>query len=409
MSNAKRTVLSPQYMKKFRCTCAECEDTCCIGWRIEVDNETLAKHDALTDKSLVKNFRDHIQKQGAVESEWAPLQMVLDKRGRCSYLNDDFLCQIHGSLGEDFLPQICANFPRTINRLKNDIERSASVSCPEIARLALLGTEPMEFDQSEEIAGGRDIVKFTVDDDISFSDLWTLRGFVFPLLQNRSFAIWERLIILGLFCQKIQQLTDAKTGDLVPDAIASYTKMLTEPGLKAQLNDIPVKPAIQMQLLVEIVALRNSSGSFSPRYLECYESFLRGLGHSDPIDMTALVERYAQASVEYYQPFMQTHEHILENYFVNLAFRGLFPFTDGKPVFDNYIKLALQYALLKMLLVGIAADEENFSENSVVRLVYTFSRAVDHHSKFLDDVLARLKNNNMDTMPYISIILKSDS
>ena len=37
----------PHYFEDFQCTAAECEDTCCAGWAIMIDEDTLEKYEKL--------------------------------------------------------------------------------------------------------------------------------------------------------------------------------------------------------------------------------------------------------------------------------------------------------------------------------------------------------------------------
>ena len=34
----------PHYFNDFRCVAAECEDTCCAGWQIVIDEQSLEKY-----------------------------------------------------------------------------------------------------------------------------------------------------------------------------------------------------------------------------------------------------------------------------------------------------------------------------------------------------------------------------
>ena len=34
----------PHYFEQFRCTAAECVDTCCAGWAIMIDEKSLEKY-----------------------------------------------------------------------------------------------------------------------------------------------------------------------------------------------------------------------------------------------------------------------------------------------------------------------------------------------------------------------------
>ena len=49
MGEKKRRVLMPQYMAKFRCIGSECEDSCCVGWRVTVDEDTYKKYRRVKD------------------------------------------------------------------------------------------------------------------------------------------------------------------------------------------------------------------------------------------------------------------------------------------------------------------------------------------------------------------------
>src|ERR1700721_2586267 len=42
-----RKVRQPQCFDRFRCTGADCEDTCCAGWGLPVDQETYEKYQNL--------------------------------------------------------------------------------------------------------------------------------------------------------------------------------------------------------------------------------------------------------------------------------------------------------------------------------------------------------------------------
>ena len=36
--------LYPDYYKKFQCIASKCEDTCCAGWQIAIDERSLKKY-----------------------------------------------------------------------------------------------------------------------------------------------------------------------------------------------------------------------------------------------------------------------------------------------------------------------------------------------------------------------------
>ena len=39
---------TPDFYVKFHCTAGKCTDTCCVGWEIDIDEQTQAKYAAVT-------------------------------------------------------------------------------------------------------------------------------------------------------------------------------------------------------------------------------------------------------------------------------------------------------------------------------------------------------------------------
>ena len=40
----------PHYYRKFQCVASECEDTCCAGWEIMIDDKALEKYKKVLDR-----------------------------------------------------------------------------------------------------------------------------------------------------------------------------------------------------------------------------------------------------------------------------------------------------------------------------------------------------------------------
>ena len=241
-SRKKISVFMPYYMKKFHCIGPACEETCCQLWTISVDAGVLDKYRKLEKSELRTLLEKSIEEQASAQSSDYPGKIILCKDGTCPLLDDVKLCRIHATLGEEYLPVVCAMYPRITNKLATTLERSAFMSCPEAARIALLDPDPMEFYHCTEDFVNRDIIKYSMHED-TLEQLATLRQFIFPLLQNRTFKIWERLILLGLFCRKISQ-NEQSTQEIV----AEYEKMTHDQGIKSELDNIPVNLSLQIRL-----------------------------------------------------------------------------------------------------------------------------------------------------------------
>lgn len=120
----------PNYYKEFKCIAEKCKHNCCIGWEIDIDEETLLyykNHKGKFSRTLRNgiNFNDDYT------------YFKLDGKGRCAFLNENNLCDIILNLGEASLCQICNDHPRFRNYFSNRIEMGLGLCCEEACRIIL--------------------------------------------------------------------------------------------------------------------------------------------------------------------------------------------------------------------------------------------------------------------------------
>jgi lysine-N-methylase len=135
MSEKQRLLLVPQYMNQFSCIGSACEDSCCVGWRVSIDQPTYKKYNRVQDrdmKPLLDKNVTRVRSNGSTEN-YAKIKM--DNKNCCSFLTEDKLCSVQLRLGEDYLSNVCSTYPRVSNRVNGVLEKSATMSCPEAARL----------------------------------------------------------------------------------------------------------------------------------------------------------------------------------------------------------------------------------------------------------------------------------
>ena len=408
-----RPLLTPQYMRRFMCIGSQCEDTCCFGWRVNIDRATYRKYRRVTDPELRQELDSCIKRNRSQPGEQNYARIKMDRGKACPFLNEESLCRIQLRLGEEFLSDICVTYPRVANLVNNVLEKSATMSCPEAARLALLNPEEMEFDELVEPVETRNIINRQIDTHgLAVAKraeryFWELRIFTIQVLQNRNYFLAERLIVLGMFYQRVQNQIDAGQVEEIPRIIARYTNLIAGDELRAELAAIPAQVTIQMQLMKELADERMVKGVSSRTYLECFAQFLLGVQYTEEATVDEVAARYQEAEATYYRPFMAGHEYILENYLVNYVFKNLFPLGGGKNLFDNYVMMVVHYALIKMPLIGMAAFNRGLTEEVVIKLIYSFARAVEHNPPYLQHVLRLLKDNGYDTMAYMAILIKN--
>ena len=192
----------PNYFHSFRCLAGKCPRSCCIGWEVEVDDDTAAAY-ADIPGSLGNELRTHL----TTDAEGA-LCFPLDG-ARCPFLDNEGLCRIHRELGQEYTSLTCREHPRFTEDFGTLLETSLSASCPEAARLLLADCHPLTFEE--------EIVPDTGDEeDAWLSPLLELRSFAMALLADSSAPIRRRMAQVLMLAAQAQALLDEDRADALP-------------------------------------------------------------------------------------------------------------------------------------------------------------------------------------------------
>ena len=127
------TEITLSCFQDFRCIAGACPDTCCVGWEVDLDEDTAARYQALPGA-----LGEEIQSAICQEDGYTFFRL---KNGQCPFLNKEKLCRLILELGEDVLSVTCREHPRFWEEYGTRRETCLSISCPEAARLLL--TEPL--------------------------------------------------------------------------------------------------------------------------------------------------------------------------------------------------------------------------------------------------------------------------
>lgn len=406
----KRVLLIPQYMKQFQCIGTKCEDNCCYGWKVSIDENTYKKYKKVSKTTIKKFLNKNITRNRSNPSFENYAKIKLQENGCCPFLGEDKLCGVYKELGEEFLSKTCMTYPRITNVINEVYEKSLVLSCPEAARLVLLNPNLMEFDECQESIDVQNNIFHEINANSTLEEyFWKLRIFCITLLQNRHYPLADRLIILGLFMRKIQECLDDNDIDKVSAVIEEFNDAIENGDLKENLRNIPTNLTIQMELMKEFNDGRFTIG-FSKNaesYIECVAEFLNGIEYTIDAKVEEVGEKYKNAYLNYFEPFMREREYILENYIVNYVFGKVFPIASNDGVFDFYIKMVINYSLIKMFLIGIAAYNKKMDEALIVRLVYSYSRAIEHNKVFFNNTFNLFKEKGYNSMGYMAILIKN--
>ncbi len=156
---------TPDYFNNFKCIADKCSHSCCIGWEIDIDDDSMKFY-----KSVGGDFGKRLD-ECIYDGHF-----VLSEDERCPFLNESGLCDIYTELGEDALCQICTDHPRFRNFYTDAVEVGLGLCCEEAARIILSQKGTFSIDTYSEEESG----------------FFRLRNTVFDIIQDREFSFIER-------------------------------------------------------------------------------------------------------------------------------------------------------------------------------------------------------------------------
>ena len=170
---------APDYYNDFKCIADRCQHNCCIGWEIDIDDDTFEYYKDV-DSDFGKRLRDNIINQDDYNC------FKLTENERCPFLNENNLCDIILNLSEDALCQICTDHPRFRNFYSDRIEVGLGLCCEEAAKLILTKqgkTKIVKIDNDKLAEELNDFEK----------SFFNKRNEYFEYSQNRELQIKERM------------------------------------------------------------------------------------------------------------------------------------------------------------------------------------------------------------------------
>lgn len=239
---------TPEYFKEFHCIADKCKDCCCIGWEIDIDDKTADIYNKIPG-TFGEKLRENII-FGKTNS------FILDKQGRCPFLNNQNLCEIFINLGQNNLCEICTEHPRYYEWFNDIKEGGIGLCCEEAARIILSQNKQFNTYETE--------IPFESADEYDsklYSYLCNSRAKIISYLDNTSLPLNLRIRGVLWYTYQIQKNIDNNKLDNIDISVVnSYSKFNLQPILELFLTlepfDVNWIPYLQ-----DCINLYNSSFS----------------------------------------------------------------------------------------------------------------------------------------------------
>lgn len=394
-------VLRPVYYNMFECIGSKCKDNCChTQWGIFVEEDIYKKYKKVVNAELNTKLAKSVTRvrSGAGKQKFGKIKQV---NGCCTLMDEEGLCSVYKHLGLEYMSTTCRVYPRHINKVGDDFAKVMSLSCEEVARIALKNKEPMEFEIVTEEIGEETIYSYRTD---SVEGNWTMyhpeyRAAFITILQDRKYTINERLAILGLMCEQLDEAIKNERLDSIPNIIGEFLSCLETNAFVGILDDVETRLDIQHEIYKEFVKYNIAIKKLTTGLIDSFIAATYALAldqefNDDVADRLKLCN-------EKYNKFMLKHEYILENYLVNHIIFKAVPTAKGS-LMGGFFSVIIRYTYLKMLMAGI--PEESLSEDRVIEVIRLIEKHLSHSPAFVRIITILQTRDQLELQRVLSII-----
>ncbi len=236
-----------------------------------------------------------------------------------------------------------------------------------------------------------------------------IRDAAIRVLQNRRYDYPHRLILLGLLCEQLDLLMKEQASREIPAFLASFEEEL-DSGLanNEELRNYAAFPrdtAYQIRTLNQYLMRKLESTIWNLRYKACVADYMKGMTRQGN-QTEQIVRQYEEAYAVHLQPFMEEHPYFFENYVVNAVFGSfLAGMQQGIGIYEQYKLLVIDYAMIKLHIIGLAAHRGELTAESAVELVQCYTKNYEHAASYRRDLLRELAEDGRDTLNDLVLLI----
>lgn len=402
------TALVPKYVTRFACIGPECEDTCCAEWRVTIDKKTFNAYRQTKHPDVAQPLHDNLKRQRSQtgDASYGRIEMA-PRTGLCPMVQDK-LCGVQKALGESYLSDTCFVYPRYNRQFGGQYEQSLTLSCPQAAREALLSADAFDFVTEKMHVRASTVSDIKPKWGLSVQVMDEIRIFCLQLMRTQDLDLWQRLAVLGVFCERLTNLLASAGHAQVPDLINGFTQMVETGAVLQALDGMAPNHAAQAKVF-SFFWCSKVKPSVSPLQNQVMAAVARGFGAQDGngvVSTDEVVRRYVYGVGRLPQALADT-PHLLENYVLNEMFRDLFPFGRST-AYEHYLQLVSRFGLIRLILAAQCTQEGELpSVDRIINTVHVFCRRFQHDLAFTTQVNKALSDASLDKLESVYGFLRA--
>ena len=407
------------HMLRFRCLGSDCEDTCCKAWEIAVsdaDVERLARGIGQAEADAMVN---------RVSNGRGGTFIVLKKLedGTCTKLDEKQLCRLHAAHGPDVLPTICNAYPRTVGRVGEQLELTGRLSCPEVARLALLHDEdplveapPEPFDR---VTVRKDVKPGEVPYLMPFREV---RGTMMELCSTPGYSVASRLYFMAQLAEILDRFYHPTIETLDTEKLAAMLLAIREPELQEELDQARGTCSSMDRIALDVAqgllySRISSSKAFERVARKAAGTHARAAQVPEQPDLLKQLAaigperawRLHQERRDALGPERTARlEGMLARYCRSYWLQDWY--SNSSRLLEHVMLLILRVTVIRFLLVAHpditgTADEETL-DKAAIEVFYGVARAYDHNASIREGLANMLQKRGMLSVAHAGALLK---
>ena len=403
----------PEYVSRFKCDGSKCNARCCKAWNIYIETAAYKKYSRIQPKEKAEEILSHFKFDSKEDLYVVDLKQNVDGDFVCPFLTEKNLCSLRLEYGENFLSATCATYPRQTHSFGKFFERSLILTCPVAAEMVLFADEQLKFefvevpDKIHSMHGKIHMQKFPTNANAG-DFIREVQITMITILQEQWFSLDQRLIVLGSFTDKLQNLFLNEAGiEEMLKLIGEYrseeflfTKMPT------LLQNFSFDAEQFVSFMIEFInpCMKILDTAEGRKFLVAFTEVLGFKPDENDLvsldEITANFERLTDAR----ENFSEKYSTFLENYLVNELFSGVYPWRFREySLTKNFAVLLISYKIFELMM--FAATESGLdSKEDLLAMVDWFMTKTNHNPKLYEKFFELLEYEN-DTRTLMETLL----
>ena len=386
--NNEKIILQPKYVADFQCDGSKCNAKCCGKWRIDIDMDTYKKYQRIKNPAMRKKILSSIQ-PSTIQTGF---QIKLNNKAVCPLLCEGNLCYIQRNMGEGALSQTCKVYPRMVQQIGNYQFRMLAMTCPVAAESALLSPNAMELQQiscEEDTSAWKLIAKNCNMKNVP-NDLVAVHIMMggLAILQNTSYTFEQRLVILGLFLDKVEDCQ--KDVEVVAGLIDYYNSDAFQQEISNLWENWQYYPVAHHQFMNGIITVLKQEKEL------------------------LISSEHWQVMNDYYNNVYEERHHlvqerlgsVLERYWQHEWLFHAYPYSFSGGFLHNYFSYLIAYEMCQLLIYSAYALDEGWEENNILDVLGMFSKILDHRRDFSKALVKETEIFEKEPLKLMQVLLR---